>query len=72
MADCVKNTRPRADGDNSAEDVRLAKYFNNPEIGELNEPATVLDRHGHIMLWHLPHVTSPRRAVCFSFPCAIY
>lgn len=63
MADRVKNTRPRADGDTSAEDIRLAKYYKNPELGEFEEPATVLDRDGHIMLWHLPRIYSLYRVV---------
>jgi hypothetical protein len=58
MADRVKNTRPRADGDTSAEDIRLAKYYENPELGEFEEPATVLDRDGHHAVAPASHIFS--------------
>lgn len=71
MADRVKNTRPRPDGDMSIEDAKLARYFDNPMIGEIEEPATVLDRHNRIVLWYLPCLFSLRRIVRFcSFSSA--
>jgi hypothetical protein len=63
FADRVKNTRPRTDWDHSAEDERLAKFFVNPNFGDMDEPATILDRHGHIMVWYLPHIFAPYRVV---------
>jgi hypothetical protein len=65
LADRVKNSR-RVDEDVSAEDMSLAKYFENPELGEFTLPATVLDRHGRIMVWYLPYIFSPHRVVCAS------
>lgn len=69
LADRVKNTRPQeGDANASVEDKRLAKYFKNPQFGEFDEPATVIDRHGRIILWHLPLIISVYRMVCiFSF-----
>jgi hypothetical protein len=55
--------QPRADGDTSTEDANLAKYFKNPQLGDLDEPATILDRHGHIMVWYLPQIFSMYRVV---------
>jgi hypothetical protein len=65
LADRVKNTRPNVDGitDTSVEDARLAKYFKNPQFGDLDMPAVILDCHGRIMLWYLPRILSPYRVV---------
>ena len=65
LADRVKNTRPQSGNGPSIEDDRLAKYFENPQFGEFNEPATVLDRHGRIILWYLPLAFSHYRVVMF-------
>ena len=54
---------PQTDGGTSKEDDRLAKHYNNPCFGELEEPATVLDRHGRIILWSLPFISSRYRMV---------
>ena len=64
LADRVKNKCPSADGDTSVEDAILAKYFKNPQIGDIDMPATILDRHGRIMVWYLPHLFCMRRMVC--------
>lgn len=63
LADRVKNTRPQSENGTSVEDDRLAKYFENPRFGEFNEPATMLDRHGRIILWYLPLIFSRYRVV---------
>jgi hypothetical protein len=63
LADRVKNTRPQSENGTSVEDDRLAKYFENPPFGEFTEPATVLDRYGHIILWYLPLIFSRYRVV---------
>jgi hypothetical protein len=62
MADRVKNTRPHT-GDISAENSHLAKFFRNPMFGHFDEPSTVLDMHGRIMLWYLPYIFHPDRIV---------
>ena len=56
FADRVKNSRPRQDGQPSVEDTNLLKYFRNPELGDLDDPATIVDRFGRIMVWHLPDI----------------
>jgi hypothetical protein len=66
LADRVKNAHLYADGNTTAEDARLAKYFENPQLGNLNEPATILDCHGHIMVWYLPYIFSMYRVVRVS------
>ena len=63
FAERVKNTRPCIDGDNFAEDARLAKFFVNPNFGDVDEPCTMLDRHGRIMVWYLPHIFVSGRVV---------
>lgn len=68
LAEHVKNVHPQTDGGTSKEDARLAKRYENPQFGEFKEPATVLDQHGHIILWHLPFIFSHYRMVntfCF-------
>jgi hypothetical protein len=64
FAERVKNSRPRVDGDNSAEDARLAKFFVNPDFGDMDEPCTILDQYGRIIMWYLPHLFAPRWVVC--------
>ena len=68
FSDRVKNARPRANGDSSVEDTRLAKFFVNPQFRDMDKPSTILDRHGRIMVWYLPHIFAPCRVVgiCFS------
>ena len=56
FADRVKNSRPHQDGQPSVEDTNLLKYFRNPELGDLDDPATIIDRFGRIMVWHLPDI----------------
>jgi hypothetical protein len=55
-ADRVKNTHPRPDGEPAPDDVNLEKYFRNPELGDLDEPATIVDRFDRIMVWYLPGI----------------
>jgi hypothetical protein len=72
FVDRVKSARPRTDGDNSSEDTRLAKFFVNPEFGDMVEPSTILDRHGRIMVWYLPNIFSPCQIVCICFHLNIW
>jgi hypothetical protein len=64
FAERVKNSRARFDGDNSTEDARLAKFFVNPNFGDMDEPCTILDRYGRIITWYLPHIFALRHVVC--------
>lgn len=63
LADRVKNTRPRADGQEPAQDANLYKFFNNPRFGLIEMPCTMVDRNGYIMLWSLPGIMSGARVV---------
>lgn len=56
LADRVKNTRPRGNGEPAVEDLQLERYFSNPELGDLDEPATIVDQFGRIMVWYLPGI----------------
>ena len=42
---------------------RLGKYFKLPEFGRQTEPSTIVDQHGHILVWHLPDILSIQRVV---------
>ncbi|KIM71853.1 hypothetical protein PILCRDRAFT_16668 [Piloderma croceum F 1598] len=63
LADRVKNTHPRANGETSIEDAILEKYFKNPQFGDIDIPATMLDQHGRIMVWYLPRIFSVYRMI---------
>jgi len=55
--------QPHADSDISAEDSSLAKFFHIPMFGHFDQPSTVLDMHGWIMLWYLSFIFYPDRIV---------
>jgi hypothetical protein len=59
FADRVKNTRPRPDGKPAVEDLKLDKFFRNPELGDLDEPTTIIDKFGRIIVWYLPGILHP-------------
>lgn len=59
FADRVKNTRPRPNGEPAIDDLNLEKFFTNPELGDLHEPATIVDIFGRIMVWYLPDILHP-------------
>jgi hypothetical protein len=40
----------------SESDARLAKFFTHEYIGTIEEPATVVDVHGRILMWYLPDI----------------
>lgn len=59
LASNVKNTRLQDDRTEALEDARLAKFFTNPNLGQLDPiPATVVDSHGRLILWYLPEALS--------------
>jgi len=47
--------------------AKLAKYFKLTDLGRLDEPCTVLDRNGRIMVWYLPNLLYPSRVVFKTF-----
>jgi hypothetical protein len=66
LAERVKNSRVKKDGSESVVDQNLEKHFQQSNFGHLHHPATILDCHGHIMLWHLPGVFIKTRTVRIS------
>jgi len=56
-------SRVKPDGAPATADVNLRKYFVCPEFGHIDLPATILDLHGKIMVWHLPHIITRTRNV---------
>lgn len=63
MADFVKNCRVTADGQPSGNDLSFSNYFSNANFGKINVPAVLVDRHGHVMTWHLPGILTYARVV---------
>jgi hypothetical protein len=63
LSDAVKGYRPKSDEavDASLEDLR--QYFSLSEFGSQTEPCTVVDRHGRIIVWHLPDILWQPRLV---------
>jgi hypothetical protein len=43
--------------------VWLRKYFELPRLGRSDEPATIVDLHGRILVWYLPDILSIQRVV---------
>jgi len=63
LADRVKNTRPRGDGEPAQDDINITKHFKKSHFGNLDEPATIVDREGRIFCWHLPDILISARVV---------
>ncbi len=76
LADRVKNTRPQDDGEPAQDNINIAKHFKKSHFGDLDEPATIVDREGRIFCWHLPDVLISARVVAifalFNFTCSEY
>jgi hypothetical protein len=70
-ADRVKNSQVNDDGHLSLADMGLSKYFPQANFGDINLPATILDREGRIIAWHLPGIMSQSRVVCFHYNATI-
>jgi hypothetical protein len=43
--------------------TRLAGYFQKQNLGERKDPCTLVDRHGRILLWHMPNILTRDRLV---------
>jgi hypothetical protein len=50
-------------GVSTNQDERLAKFFPPMSLGEITEPATIVDMYGLILAWHLPDIISDGRVV---------
>jgi hypothetical protein len=57
LATRVKNIKDDSDADNE----KLLKFFEKIRIGHVNEPATVVDIHGSILVWYLPDILTQTR-----------
>jgi hypothetical protein len=62
FAEKVKTTVEK-EGETSASNVALEKYFKSTALGTLRHPTVIMDRHGHILVWLLPDILSGRQ-VC--------
>lgn len=43
--------------------TRLSGYFKKQNLGERKDPCSLVDRHGRVLVWHLPHIFSRDRLV---------
>ena len=59
LADRVKKRVDVSDD----EDEILAKFFPRVDVGDVNDPAVILDCWGRILAWHLPDIISSGRVV---------
>jgi len=52
------------------DDTHLRKFYPRVNVGEVNDPAVILDAWGRILVWHLPDIISTgrvvRRIYCFE------
>ena len=35
---------------------QLENFYKRPKLGVIDKPATVVDKHGKILLWYLPNI----------------
>jgi hypothetical protein len=63
FADRAKITQVKDSEENLDPEEGLSKYFKQAELGDLWEPATILDQYGRVMVWALPGVLHPKRLV---------
>src|SRR5580704_7253237 len=63
LADYIKNTVQKEGAKTSKSNLDLPKYFKMPNLGEVVDPATVIDRHGRILLWYLPDIIIERLVI---------
>jgi hypothetical protein len=62
----VERVKKRS-GISKNEDDHLAKFYRRVDVGDVNEPAVILDAWGRILAWHLPNVISTGRVVRDEF-----
>jgi hypothetical protein len=63
LADFVKNSPVTSDGQPAGNDLTISKYFSNANFGRLDEPCVIVDRHGHVIVWHFPGILTKARVV---------
>ena len=59
----IKNLKVNPTGPLSESDINLRNYFKQASFGDVIAPATVVDCHGRIIVWHLPGIISASRVV---------
>jgi len=62
-ADKVKGVKLAGGPQLDAELEKLSKYIKIPSLGHIKEPATIVDKFGLILVWHLPEIISSQRVV---------
>jgi len=67
FAQAVKGGSLRAS--HQSQQTRLENLFKMVKLGAVDKPATVVDRHGKIILWYLPNILQTNRVVGVSWPC---
>lgn len=67
LAERVKNPRVKDDQANNLADEHLSKFFSLTSLGIIEDPTTVVDQHGRIILWFLPNIMAPFRVVSAVF-----
>ena len=71
FVDKAKVNNP-AQGGQAQRDM-LARYFQEHLLGHILEPATIVDRNGKILAWHLPNILTADRVVGSQhFPFNLY
>ena len=63
LANRVKNTCPQEDGESAQDDINIMKHFKKSHFGDLDEPATIVDRDGRIFCWLLSDILISTRVV---------
>jgi hypothetical protein len=59
----TKNATVTSEEAHEKEMVKLKKYFDLKEIGKRTYPCTLVEKHGRILIWHLPQMLSNNRMV---------
>lgn len=73
LGEKVNNARVAEVDSDEVKDDHLKKFFSPTELGVIEHPSTVVDEHGRVILWYLPDILAPFRAVsvifCHTFIC---
>jgi hypothetical protein len=55
LSDSVKSS-VEMEGHTSSSNSRLPKYFKLPNLGRIEQPSMIVDRHGKVLVWYLPGI----------------
>jgi hypothetical protein len=64
FAQAVKGGTSRPAG--TSQPKNLEKFYNMTKLGAVDKPATIVDRHGKIILWYLPNILQSDHVVSLS------